>query len=103
MEKFKNHWDIPEFPICESEEEYRVKCQEYIEAGAIPYKDMRKGAWYRGASRNFSLALWDGVKFLSYRYKFGMYEDTSARHFEEVGFEYTYDVFIPFKEVRINE
>lgn len=97
LKKFTCTDDIPEFPIFKSEEDRQKAIKEYIEAGAIPKKDLENGAWYIGQSRDTGIAQWwDKTGFNYPRYKiFETFIDTKE-HFED---NTECDVFVPFKKV----
>lgn len=97
--KFEKVDDIPEFPRYESKEEYDKLVKAYIEAGAIPKKDLVSGEWYIGQSRSTNIAQWfphGGFHFPRYKMD-GKYVD-NIPHFED---DDGYDLFIPFKLVEI--
>lgn len=94
MKEFKCIDDIPEFPRCDTPEQFNLAIEEYLEAGAIAKDDLIPGAYYLGQSRSTNVAQWTGYKFEFIRRKFsGKYID-SLEHFSE---ETPFDVFIPFK------
>ena len=56
--------------------------------------EMEAGAVYRGTCRNAEYALWNGVRFLHLRTKFG---DTFMESIEHAERDTPYDVFLPFE------
>ncbi len=98
MEKFTKVSDIPDFPISDTPEEFEFYCKEFIEAGAIPKKDLVVGAWYIGSCRNSSIAQWIGNCFHYIREKFRTYYIDKVNHFED---DDGYDVFIPIKKIEV--
>ena len=56
--------------------------------------EMETGAVYRGTCRNAEYALWNGVRFLHLRTKFGNTFMESIDHAER---DTQYDVFLPFE------
>lgn len=94
MKEFKCIDDIPEFPRCDTLEQFNRAIEEYLKAGAIAKEDLIPGAYYLGQSRSTNVAQWTGYKFEFIRHKLsGKYID-SLYHFSE---ETPFDVFIPFK------
>ena len=96
--KFTKVDDIPEFPRCNTPEEFQNNVKSYIKAGAIAKKDLVSGAWYIGQSRSTNFAQWfsNPGRFYFIRYKFsGEYVD-NMHHFED---DEGYDVFVPYKKV----
>lgn len=92
---FKKLSDVPEFPGCKTAEESRQLADKFIEAGAIPKKDLIPGGWYLGQCRNTNVAQWwphGGFHYIRYKMD-GKYVDT-INHFED---DDGYDVFVPFK------
>jgi len=99
MKKFEKLSDIPDFPGYNTPEEYQEYIREFIEAGAIPKKDLITGNWYLGNCRNSSIARWIGNEFQYIRNKFGTYYIENINHFED---DDGYDLFVPFKSIEID-
>lgn len=94
LKEFDKLSDIPEFPRYANASEYKLLIEEFINAGAIPRKDLIIGEWYTGQSRSTGIAQWVGNKFQFIRNKLGgSYIDT-INHFED---DNDHDLFIPFK------
>lgn len=95
MKKFEKLEDIPEFPVVKNGE-YQKVIEDFINAGAIPKKNLIAGGWYIGQSRNTNIAQWfpkGGFHFPRYKFS-GKYID-NIPHFEDV--TDSTDVFVPFK------
>lgn len=100
MKEFKCIDDIPEFPRCDTLEQFNRAIEEYLKAGAIAKEDLISGGWYIGQSRSTNIAQWfsNPGRFYFIRYKMdGKYVD-DIHHFQD---DDGYDLFIPFKLVEI--
>ena len=97
LKHFEKLSDVPEFPGCKTAEESRQLADEFIEAGAIPKKDLIPGGWYLGQCRNAIVAQWFPLEGFYYiRHKIGGPYVDKIHHFEDDE-DGCYDVFVPFK------
>lgn len=100
MNYFNNTDDIPEIPVFDNVDEYRIYCNELISYGAIPKDKLISGFLYEGFCRNTNKALWNGEKFEYERYKFGGTFTDIIKHFEDDMYN---DVFVPIHIVIDNK
>lgn len=98
MNKFQTVDDIPEIPITKTQREHDLLCEELIECGAIPKKNLEIGITYAGSCRNADKAVWNGTNFEYQRSKWGETFIDTVPHFED---EMYYDVFVPIKEIPV--
>lgn len=96
MKPFKGVDDIPEPPLIDRDDYEKYIIPNLIRCGAIPKDKLIKGVKYLGSCRNAESGIWNGKRFEIKRYKWGMWEDDTVRHFED---DTEYDVFVPIKEV----
>ena len=96
MEPFNCPEDCPtDIPVFDDREKYdEIIVKNLIRCGAIPKENLIVGETYLGTCRNADEAVWDGEKFTYMRFKFGMFQNDTIKHFED---EMYYDVFIPIK------
>ncbi len=98
MKYFETIEDIPDIPVVKTQREHDLLCEELIECGAIPKKDLEKGATYEGSCRNSSTATWNGEEFKYNRTKWGFTYLDTIKHFED---DMYYDVFIPLHKIEV--
>lgn len=93
---FKTPDDIPELFQTSKEEWANYYVPILIERGAIPKSELEIGETYLGKCRNNTEATWNGEDFEYLRYKFGVYNIDTCKHFED---DHVYDVFIPIRKI----
>ena len=102
LKPFENEHDIPDIPICRTDEEktfYKdVIIPNLIRCGAIPKKDLEVGSWYVGDTRNTIRARWNGTEFEYIRFKCGNSFLDTINHFED---DNDYAIFVPIKKEEI--
>jgi hypothetical protein len=96
MTRFESVNDIPSLPVTTEEEWNNFYLPILIKCGAIPKKNLVKGAYYNGSCRNTEVAMWDGEKFIYERTKFGMKYMDKINHFED---DNGFDLFVPLKRI----
>lgn len=96
LKSFSTIDDIPDIPKCQDEKIYKeIVIKNLYRCGAIPKNKLKIGKTYIGTCRNADEAVWNGKNFEYKRYKFGIMEDDTIKHFED---DMIADVFVPIKE-----